>query len=503
MFLALLLERLEANSPSSFVRIGLSATQRPLDEVARYLGGLRLVGKEPQERRFEPRPVTIIDAGRRKEMDLEVLWPGPDDSRFLGPPNSIWPAIEERIVGLAKAHRSTIIFANNRRTVEKLTIKLNELAETLECNDRPEPPESWFRPHHGSLSLDERRSTEEELKRGGLKGVISTASLELGIDMGDVDLVCQVESPGNVARGLQRVGRAGHVVHGVSKGRLIAKTPADLLETAVLARAMVDGNIEHLRVPHGCLDVLAQQVVACVAMDRWDVPGLFDLVRGAYPFGDLPAEVFESVLRLISGRFPTGSLRDLRARVAWDRIDNRLAALPGTARLALVGGGTIPDMGHFPVFLGEEGPRLGELFEEFVFERRVGETFALGNNTWRIEAIEAHKVVVSAAEGNTAVIPFWRGEGTSRSPELGEAVGVLCREIVSRFDDPGLPGWLERECRLEPRAARQLVRYVVRQHAWPAWSPTTGQFWSRPFGTRPASSAWRSSLLSEARSTWG
>jgi ATP-dependent Lhr-like helicase len=464
VFLALLLERLEAISRSSFVRVGLSATQRPLDEVARFLGGQRLVGKEPHERHFEPRAVTIIDAGRRKEMDLEVLWPGPDEGRFVGPPGTIWPAIEERIVGLAKDHRSTIIFANNRRTVEKLTIKLNELAETVERAEGLETsPEIRFRPHHGSLSLEERRSTEVELKRGGLKGVISTASLELGIDMGDVDLVCQVESPGNVARGLQRVGRAGHVVHGVSKGRLIAKTPADLLETAALARAMVEGNIEHLRVPRNCLDVLAQQVVACVAMDRWDVPGLFDLVRGAYPFVDLPAEVFESVLRLVSGRFPTGSLRDLRARVAWDRIHNRLAALPGTAKLAVVGGGTIPDLGHFPVFLGEEGPRLGELDEEFVFERRAGETFALGNNTWRIEAIEAHKVVVSPAEGNTAVMPFWRGEATPRSPELGEAVGELCREVSSRLGDPNLPGWLERECRLEPRAARQLIRYVARQ----------------------------------------
>ena len=198
-------------------------------------------------------------------------------------------------------------------------------------------------------------------------------------------------------------------------------------------------------------------------MDRWDVPELFDLVRGAYPFRDLPPEVFERVLCLVSGRFPTGSLRDLRARIAWDRIHNRLAALPGSARLALVGGGTIPDTGQYPVFLGEEGPRLGELDEEFVFERRVGETFALGNNTWRIEAIEAHKVVVSPAEGNTAVMPFWRGEATPRSPELGEAVGALCREIVGRLDDPGLPGWLERECRLEPRAARHLIRYVARQ----------------------------------------
>ena len=470
VFLALLLERLEAISQASFLRVGLSATQRPLEEVARYLGGQRCVAAAPGERRFEARPVTIIDAGRRKTMDLQVLWPGPDEGRFLGPPGTIWPAIEERIVGLIDGHRSTIVFTNNRRTVEKLTGRLNEAvaaAGPIETETEPDSDAqarpAWFRAHHGSLSLEERRATEEELKSGALKGVVSTASLELGIDMGEVDLVCQVESPGNIARGLQRVGRAGHVVHGVSKGRLIAKTASDLLETAALARAMVEGNIEQLRVPHGCLDVLAQQVVACVAMDRWDVPDLFDLVRRAYPFDDLSPEVFERVLCLVSGRFPTGSLRDLRARIAWDRIHNRLAALPGSARLALVGGGTIPDTGQFPVFLGADGPRLGELDEEFVFERRVGEAFALGNNTWRIDAIEAHRVVVGPAEGNTAVMPFWRGEDSPRSAELGAAVGALCREIAGRLDDPELPRWLEEQCRLEARATRPLIRHIARQ----------------------------------------
>jgi ATP-dependent helicase Lhr and Lhr-like helicase len=468
VFLALLLERLEAISKGSFLRVGLSATQRPLEEVARYLGGQRCIVTGPGERRFEARAVTIIDAGRRKTMDLKVIWPGPDDGRYLGPPGTIWPAIEERILGLIDGHRSTIVFTNNRRTVEKLTSRLNETVaavaavETEPDSEAEGHPDS-FRAHHGSLSLEERRTTEEELKSGALRGVVSTASLELGIDMGEVDLVCQVESPGNIARGLQRVGRAGHVVHGVSKGRLIAKTAGDLLETAALARAMVEGNIEQLRVPHGCLDVLAQQVVACVALDRWNVPDLFDLVRRAYPFEDMEPEVFERVLCLVSGRFPTGSLRDLRARIAWDRIHNRLAALPGSARLALVGGGTIPDTGQYPVYLGAEGPRLGELDEEFVFERRVGEAFALGNNTWRIDAIEAHRVVVRPAEGNTAVMPFWRGEKSPRSAELGAAVGTLCREIAGRLEDPELPRWLEEECQLEARATRPLIRYIARQ----------------------------------------
>ncbi len=454
VFLALLLERLEAINPASFVRIGLSATQRPLEEVARYLGGLRRVETMTS---FEPRPVTVIDAGRRRDLDLSVIWPANPD-RLPGA-GMIWPAIEDKLAGLVRAHRSTIIFTNNRRTVEKLTSRLNELAVT----DGEGEAVRAFRAHHGSLSLDERRATEEALKNGELAAVVATASLELGIDMGAVDLVCQVESPGNVSRGLQRVGRAGHVVHGVSRGRLLAKTPADLLESAALCRAMLQGEIEYLRVPRGCLDVLAQQVVACVAMEPWDVPALFDLVRCAYPFHDVTAEAFESVLRLISGRFPTPGLRDLRARVAWDPIHNRLAALPGTAHLALVGGGTIPDTGQFPVYLGDGGPRLGELDEEFVFERRVGETFILGNSAWRIEAIEAHRVVVGKAEGHPGVMPFWHGEAASRSPELGEAVGVLSRELTERLDDPDLLPWLESECRLEATAARMIRQFLARQ----------------------------------------
>jgi ATP-dependent Lhr-like helicase len=462
VFLALLLERLAALSPTEFVRIGLSATQRPLEEVARYLGGFRRTVNGS----FEPRPVTIVDAGRRHDLDLRVIWPASPDR--LPAAGMIWPAIEERLATLVSQHRSTIIFTNNRRMVEKLTARLNEAIE--EGEPPPEPgahpsPSNHraFRAHHGSLSLEERRATEEALKHGELAAVVATASLELGIDMGAVDLVCQVESPGNVARGLQRVGRAGHVVHGTSRGRLIAKTPSDLLESAALCRAMLEGEIEHLRVPRGCLDVLAQQVIACVAVEPWDVPALFDLVRCAYPYRDLTAEAFESVLRLVSGRFPSPGLRDLRARLAWDPIHNRLAALPGTGHLALVGGGTIPDTGQFPVYLGDGGPRLGELDEEFVFERRVGETFMLGNAAWRIDAIEPHRVLVSRAEGQPGVMPFWRGEAASCSPELGEAIGALSREIAARLDDPELLPWLDRECRLEPPAVRMLTQFLARQ----------------------------------------
>ncbi len=464
VFLALLLERLEAINPAGFVRVGLSATQRPLEEVARYLGGSRRVG-EGGKARFEPRPVAVVDAGRRKELDLAVI--APFERSGPRPEGSIWPVIERRLLDLIREHRSTIVFANNRRVVERLTAHLNELAEAEA--EKPAGPEGEADPvivarsHHGSLSQEERRSTEELLKLGELPSVIATASLELGIDMGAVDLVCQIGSPGSVSRGLQRVGRAGHVVGRVSKGRMIARTTSDLLESAALARAMVANEVETLRVPTNCLDVLAQQVVACVGMDPWEVPALFDLVRSAYPYRDLTAEGFDSVLRLVSGRFPTATFRDLQPRVSWDRVRNRLHPLPGTARIALTGGGTIPDTGQYPLYLGEGGPRLGELDEEFVLERRVGETFVLGTATWKIDAIEPHKVVVSRAAGQAAMMPFWRGENAPRTAELGAKVGALCREIADRRDEPGVLDWLARECRLEPGAAKALRDHVARQ----------------------------------------
>src|SRR5262245_9540988 len=418
VFLALLLERLAELNPHGFVRIGLSATQRPLDEVARFLGGSDFA----PDGGLVPRPVTIIDAGLRRDLDLQVINPVAQFGAL--PEKTVWPSIYRLLADQIRQHRSTIVFANSRRVVERITAHLNGEGG-LEAADGS----LLARAHHGSVALEVRHETEQALKEGRLPAVVATGALELGIDMGAVDLVCQVESPGSVSRGMQRVGRAGHVVHGVSKGRMIAKTPGDLLESAALCRAMLQGAIEELRVPCNCLDVLAQQVIAGVAVDPWDVPALYELVRSAYPFHNLSAESFESVLRLVSGRFPSPELRDLRARVVWDRIHNRLTPLPGTAQLALVGGGTIPDTGQFPVYLGEGGPRLGELDEEFVFERRVGETFSLGNASWRIESIDPLRVVVSRAPGQTAVVPFWRGEKAPRSSELGRAIGLLSREV--------------------------------------------------------------------------
>ena len=464
VFLSLLLERLDALNPQGFVRIGLSATQRPLEEVARFLGGFSRVMGADGKSRFEPRPVNIIDAGQRKALDLEIIAPFSPMSRT--PNGSVWPVIEDRLYDLIKTHRSTIIFANNRRTVERLTSHLNELATLSENPPAPsnDNASDLARSHHGSLSLQERQATENALKNGELAAVVSTASLELGIDMGAVDLVCQVESPGSVSRGLQRVGRAGHLVGRVSKGRLIAKTKGDLIEAAALCDKMAKGEVEALRVPTNCLDVLAQQIVAAVAMDRWEATALFDQLRQAYPYRDLSAAAFETVLKMISGRFSLDSFRDLRARVSWDRVNNRLSALPGSARLAVVNGGTIPDTGHYPVYLGESGPRLGELDEEFVLERRVGETFVLGTATWRIDAIEPLRVVVGPAEGRSSLMPFWRGEDSPRTAELGEAVGSLCRNIVENRDNPAFASTLRDRYRLDANAAAVLRQHVERQY---------------------------------------
>jgi ATP-dependent Lhr-like helicase len=473
VFLALLLERLAALTPNGFQRIGLSATQRPLDEVARFLGGR----EADVDGRFVPRPVSIVDAGLRKDLDLRVLCPvdhfGPQ------PEKSVWPSIYRLLREQIQDHRSTIVFANNRRTVERITANLNEDEEVA-------------RAHHGSVSLEVRQATEQALKDGRLPAVAATGSLELGIDMGAVDLVCQVESPGSVSRGLQRVGRAGHLVGQTSKGRLIPKMPSDLLEQAVLAREMAAGRVEEIYVPINCLDILAQQLVALAAQDSWNVPDLFALVRRAYPFRDLSAQAFETVLEMISGRYRLNNglashgtpregsgvtvhssprLMALEPRVSWDRVHNRLHALPGSRQLALVNGGTIPDTGQYAAYT-QTGVRIGELDEEFVYERRVGDAFLLGTNAWRVDKIEADRVLVAPAQGAPAMVPFWRGESTGRSYALGVALGGFLREVAQRVDASDCLQWLERGFFLDERSARNVRDHVRRQLAGTGSLPT-------------------------------
>ena len=477
-FLAILLERLSQELGRDPVRIGLTATVHPLDMAARFLGGFQPV-KDSSEKNLNgksPRPVNIVRAVMPKSWDLLVK----RASVEMDPqqPRTIWPNLEKELVSLIADHHSTLVFANNRYLVERLTARINEHVESAQVaspesdrsesnvgEEQPEPSsEAWVHAHHGSISLERRRLTESALKEGRLKGVISTASLEMGIDMGAVDLVCQIGSPGEVARGLQRVGRAGHSVGDISKGRFFAKTTADLLETAALVEAMGRAAVEPLAIPQNCLDMLAQQVVACVAVRPWTPRELLQMFRQSFPYQDLPESAFEAVLEMLSGRFRVEAIRDLKARIYWDRVKDQLVALPGSSSLALMGGGAIPDTGQYPVKLGEGGPTLGSLDEEFVLERRPGEAFRLGSSTWRIDRIEADRVVVSpSGGGDMVVMPFWRGEESRRSATLGAAIGGLIRRVGDRDKNSDISVYLRDQCRLDDDSAGDLIRFIDRQ----------------------------------------
>ncbi len=484
--LALSLERLDHLLDRPAQRIGLSATVRPVEEVARFLGG--------------PHDVEVVQPPSAKTVELEVVVPV-EDLGELGQTTgevsgsaageerrtSIWPHVEERIVDLVQAHRSTIVFANSRRLAERLCARLNEIAyERATGEPLPEPgsqqpaqvmaqagasvarPDAAVpeiaRAHHGSVSKEQRAQIEEALKAGRLPAVVATSSLELGIDMGAVDLVIQVESPPSVASGLQRVGRAGHQVGAVSRGVIFPKYRGDLVQTAVVAERMRAGQIESLRYPRNPLDVLAQQVVAMVSLDEWEVEVMYDVVRRAAPYASLPRSAFESVLDMLAGRYPSDEFAELRPRLVWDRVGGTLTGRPGAQRLAVTSGGTIPDRGLFGVFLvGEKKSRVGELDEEMVYESRVGDVFTLGSTSWRIEDITHDQVLVTPAPGQPGRLPFWKGDTLGRPVELGRALGAFTREVSAlspakardRVLASGLDEW----------AADNLLRYLDEQRA--------------------------------------
>src|SRR2546421_463183 len=404
--LALSVERLDRLVERPVQRIGLSATQRPLEEIGRFVSGAR--------------SIRLVDAGRAKELDLRVVVPLEDMTvPEEGSYNSIWPSIHPEILRLVESHRSTIVFVNNRRLAERLALRLNELAER-----------EIARAHHGSLAREQRLEVEELLKAGEIPCLVATSSLELGIDMGAVDLVVQVESPKSVARGLQRIGRAGHELGAVSKGRIFPKFRADLLEAAVVAKKMREGAIEETVIPRNPLDVLAQQIVAIVAEEEIAVDELHELVRGAYPFAELSRQQLENVLDMLAGRYPSDEFAELRPRIVWDRTAGVVRGREGARRLAVTNAGTIPDRGLFGVHLVDGGGRVGELDEEMVYEARAGQTFLLGASTWRIEEITRDRVLVSPAPGVPGAVPFWKGEGVGRPYELGEALGARLRESL-------------------------------------------------------------------------
>ncbi|WUH96738.1 ATP-dependent helicase [Spirillospora sp. NBC_00431] len=473
--LALSLERLDALLERPAQRIGLSATVRPTDEVAAFLGGTR--------------PAAVVQPRSDKVFDLDIVVPVEDmgevsqfvdDSGAADPrQRSIWPHVEDRLLDLIEAHRSTLVFANSRRLAERLCGRLNELAyERATGGPLPEnhspaelmaeagssrgAPQEIARAHHGSVSKEERAGIENALKEGRLPAVVATSSLELGIDMGAVDLVVQVESPPSVANGLQRVGRAGHQVGAVSKGVIFPKYRGDLVQTAVVAERMRGGEIEELRYPRNPLDVLAQQIVAMVSMDEWTVDDLESMVKRAAPYATLPRSALEATLDMLAGRYPSDEFGELRPRLVWDRVTGVLRERPGAQRLAVTSGGTIPDRGLFGVFLvGEKASRVGELDEEMVYESRVGDVFVLGASSWRIEDITPDRVLVSPAPGQPGKLPFWHGDTLGRPAELGRALGSFTRELAGlpaedareRVSAAGLDGW----------ASANLVSYVTEQ----------------------------------------
>jgi ATP-dependent Lhr-like helicase len=480
--LALSLERLDALLERPAQRVGLSATVRPIDETARFLGGAHDV-EIVQPRSAKTIEVTVeVPVEDMTRLD-EVPDPDQDDPGSGRHTPSIWPAVEERVLDLIQAHRSTIVFTNSRRGSERLCARLNELAA-----ERADPefaqvpagsrmpaeimaqaggtrgaPPVVARAHHGSVSREERKQIEEALKSGHLPAVVATSSLELGIDMGAVDLVVQIEAPPSVAAGLQRIGRAGHQVGAVSRGVVFPKHRGDLLSCAVVAERMGDGAIEELRCPRNPLDVLAQQIVAMTALDEWQVDDLAALVRRAAPFAELPSSALHAVLDMLSGRYPSTAFAELRPRLVWDRATDRLTGRPGAQRLAVTSGGTIPDRGTFGVFLAgsERASRVGELDEEMVYESRVGDVFLLGSTSWRIEDITPDRVLVSPAPGAPARMPFWKGDSPGRPVELGRAIGARLRALVKAGDEAATAAL--RESGLDEWAAANLVAYLREQ----------------------------------------
>ena len=473
-------ERLSALVHAPLQRIGLSATVRPAEEVAHFLSGARASA--------------IVDTAAPPRLDLQVLVPvedmrkpylrdadsdgeggeggaGPRSGPLLTPTpeerNSLWPAIEPRILELILQHRSTIVFVNSRGLAERLAQRLNELAAEAAAAAGEAEGEVLVRAHHGSVAHAQRREMEEALKQGKLRGIVATSSLELGIDMGAVDLVIQVESPDSSARGLQRVGRAGHQVGGTSRGRIFPKHRNDLLEAAVVSRMMIDGHIEALTIPKNPLDVLAQQIVAMCAVGPQIRGELLALVRRAWNFRDLTDDVFDSVIEMLAGRFPSSDVADLRPRLNWDRATDRLEARKGARLLATVNGGTIPDRGLYGVFAQGEGDKLsrvGELDEEMVHEARVGETFLLGASTWRIQEITRDRVMVTPAPGEPGKMPFWHGEGPGRPIETGRVLGAFVAHIAELGEDEA-DRWLALHYPLDRRARKNLVAHIAEQRA--------------------------------------
>ncbi len=443
--LALSLERLAALTGCDVQRIGLSATQRPIETVAEFL-----VGQRPLPR--------VIDVGHRRDMDLAVEVP--KDELGAVATNAIWSDVYDRLAALVEAHRSTLVFVNTRRLAERVSHHLEERLRHL--------GDGVVAAHHGSLSRQIRLSAEDRLKKGTVRVVVATASLELGIDVGTVDLACQIGSPRSIATCLQRMGRAGHWVHATPKGRLFATTRDELIECATLIRSIRAGMLDRIEVPSAPLDVLSQQIVAAAATQSWEEADLYDLCRRAMPYRELTRPAFEAVLKMLSEGFVTSRGRG-RAHVHHDGINHQIRGRRGARLAGITSGGAIPDTANYAVIAEPDGTVVGSVDEDFAVESLAGDIILLGNTSWRIRGVETGKMRVEDAQGAPPTIPFWRGEGPSRTADLSAEVARLRADIDRHLDAdassvmPYAPPvqWLRQECSLDQRGAQQAVEYLL------------------------------------------
>jgi ATP-dependent Lhr-like helicase len=452
--LALSLERLEhlvragredlEGKVGAFSRIGLSATQKPLDEIARFLVGMDHTG--------QPRPCEIIDTGARKGLDVQVI--APVDNLLEAQVDAIWGSAYEHLLSMIREHETTLVFTNSRYKAERTALRLAELA-----GDRPVRAGA----HHGSLSRQVRLEMEDQLKQGKLDALVATASLELGIDVGSVDLVCQVQSPKSVSTGTQRIGRAGHLLGATSKGRLLAMDRDDLVESAVLVKAIVDGEIDTTRIPANCLDVLAQQVVGAVAADDWNADDLYALCRQAYPYRDLDRADYERVLDMLSGGYVLDMERAPYPKLNWDRVNNMLYPERSARLIAFRSSGTIPDVQDYDVYLVKNQTRVGQLDEGFVEKLHTGDIFCLGTSSWQVIGFERNRVLVEDVYGRAPTIPFWGGDRGSRTYDLGLLVGLFRRELEAQMAHGDPLGWLQRTYHVDRDGAQAICAYLREQ----------------------------------------
>ena len=481
--LSITLERLEQIAPG-FQRIGLSATQRPLTEVARLLGGQTVTSTLGNNGKLsvDPRPVSIVDCPGSKKIEISVHgMPAPDG----GDPGSVWPKLIPRVLDDIEGHDTTLVFSNSRRQAENAADRLNAVWLAREMGEMDGnvvgsgevgtgTENGPFMAHHGSLSDTLRRDIEKKLKAGELPALVGTSSLELGIDIGSIDLVVQLQSPKTVTQGLQRVGRAGHSVGETSYGKIYGTHPEDLIEAAVVAKGMQERRVEKVEVPRNSLDVLAQQIVAAVAVQDWPMRELYQVIRGAYPYSALTYSNFEGVVRLVSGHYPRELFSTLRARIHWDQSRDVLQQLPGTRMMAISNGGAIVDRGLFPVILPDRKTRVGELDEEFVFESGEGDAFLLGSQVWRVAKIDDDRVIAEPAPGAVPRMPFWRGDFPWRPLDLSESLAEFraeaARRVLPHVDEDDAPAevieWLMYEFPIDEVAARQIIGYIRRQIRW-------------------------------------